>query len=278
MLIFAYWGNGGADLTMEEFPGEPWEHYLVKNRPRGYKCLKCFLVGADTEVIRSQGCKIPKPVPVVPSPPAPPSDSIIALGASAAVVGVEMAVKGCAQHAALEVETKYIEQLEIQLAEEVELEQLLEEELRLEEEALQLEIEELMEKYQNLGEEEQNLGEEEQLQMAISRSLEDSSLGDSPEPVATEPVAKGVPPKPEVAEHPVGVKGPCVMESLEPKKNPPRKMKRKLEIKDDEIPELSPEIQKKYRSFWGRYVATPQHNGERSEVKSLPIVAPPEGT
>ena len=220
---------------MEEFPGEPWEHYLVKDRPRVYECLKCCLVDADTEKIRSQQCKIPKPVPVVPSPPAPPRESIIALGASAAVAGVEMAVRGCAQHAALQEEAKYLEQLEIQLAEEVELEQLLEEELRLEGEAVQLELEELMEQYRNLG-------EEEQVQIAIRRSLEDSSLGDP-----TEPVAKGVLPRREVAEHDlVEVKGPCVMESLEPKKNPPEKIKRKLKIKENEIPELSPETQKKY--------------------------------
>ena len=38
----------------DSHPGEPWEHYIVKNREHGFKCLKCGKVGYVTN-IREQG-------------------------------------------------------------------------------------------------------------------------------------------------------------------------------------------------------------------------------
>ena len=75
-----------------ELPGNPWEHYIVKDRLRGFKCTKCSLKGLVAD-IRSKPCKIPDPnIPKPLSDSSVPASSSTA-GASAAVVGRDLALQ-----------------------------------------------------------------------------------------------------------------------------------------------------------------------------------------
>ena len=76
--------------SVEDLPGEVWEHYIVKDQVHGYKCTKCGLTGHVSD-IREKGCKVPKPGAEAIPPPVPKETA--GLGASAAVVGREAALK-----------------------------------------------------------------------------------------------------------------------------------------------------------------------------------------
>ena len=140
------WGNDA-----EDFPGERWQHYFVKDRAHGFKCLKCSLVGRDISDLRDKDCKIPRPSGPSPSPtstaptsPAPTSTSALhpnALGASAAVVGEKAALDGAATRV-LE-EMRQLERVERDLAHELEYQALLEEEESLELAMLESELAQL---------------------------------------------------------------------------------------------------------------------------------------
>ena len=136
----------GTVEDVEDLPSEACEHYLVKDQVHGYKCTKCGLTGYVSD-IREKGCKVRKPgVEAAPAPvpkePQEPEETP-GFGASAAVVGREMALKAQmevlpevgenvaadaeAAEAVLQQELAELEMLE----EELLMQELLEEELEL---------------------------------------------------------------------------------------------------------------------------------------------------
>lgn len=153
-------GKGAEDP--EEFPGEPWDHYLVKDKTHGYKCLKCNRVGNDATHLREQSCKIPVPMKVSSSAPATPSLS--GIGCSAAVVGRELSMK---QLSKSDIE-KEMEELQA-------LEKQLHDVLVVQEAKEVAEAQELSELEEQMRELRMYETEEEQLQKALSESLEEDA-------------------------------------------------------------------------------------------------------
>ena len=213
-------------------------------------------MGGDVESIRSKGCRVPKPTtPPASALPPPTSTSACVHMASAAVVGTEMATLGLAawEKTALEKEKEGLEQLENMLAEELELQQLMEEQEKLELEEYELELFET---------------EDEQLQRALRESLKDCSEEETSkiESVTNSPAGGAAPEAvPLQPEPPTEVRRKRLrpMEDWEP--SPPEEPKKTVEKKKgDEIPELSPTSKKRYQSYWARFVATPQNHGQRS--------------
>ena len=88
------------DTTDCEFPGEPWEHYIVKSLGKGFACKKCQKVHKDCSKLRELECVVPKPSVSKP-PPTSTNDAplgSLGVGASAAVVGTRMAQQYLKDH------------------------------------------------------------------------------------------------------------------------------------------------------------------------------------
>lgn len=254
--------SGDCSNDAEDFPGERWQHYFVKDRAHGFKCLKCSLVGRDISDLRDKDCKIPRPSGPSPSPtstaptsPAPTSTSALhpnALGASAAVVGEKAALDGAATRV-LE-EMRQLERVERDLAHELEYQALLEEEESLELAMLESELAqlELLEK-----------------QSAFETSSRGPPPASAPLPSmvvpAEAPPAASVPKAGDEVDDRKGGKRPWPKPDLMP---PPKKPLLLNPTKADELPPLSPSSQDRYRSYWSRFVATPQnHHGRKATVE-----------
>ena len=270
----------GATVPGEEYPGEPWEHYLVKDWTHGFKCLKCSKVGYVTD-IRQRDCNIPRPKEHVPPIPIPPSFDVVHLGASAAVVGEEMAKLGCAERSALEVEVEQLARLEEQLAMEIELQELKEAEEKLEMEELERQLQEL----------ELMQVEEMQLDQALQNSAADAAKHDLQEKGERSDLASASPtevvPKPLAAEPlPVTVAASKPVDgSLRKRLRPlttlealpsPLEESESKKMKHDDLPVLTDAAKKSYRAYWTRFVATPQNGSLASVPPSDP--SPPLGS
>ena len=196
-------------------------------------------------------CKTPRPRPSDLSLPSS-STCVLnhpnALGASAAVVGRDIALKG------MEKEKQELEGVKRKLSDELEYQDLLEEEEQLELAILEMELLEL---------EEQQI-----LDTAVAESLKPGLMPvvpADPSPAHPEPL-----PEKKVV--------PTVPSQLvsSGKESPDGKNGKKQvfggESKDELLP-LSPASQQRYRSFWTRYVATPQNHHAR--VPAVEVEAPP---
>lgn len=236
----------------KDYPGEPWEHYILKNKVHGYQCEKCGLCG-QVEEIRSKQCTIPPPQShsAEPSPPSSSLSIATTSGASAAVVGREAALAGLAHIAAkaaadappvgasgnqvppgdIEKEIAELEVLERKLKCCLEEQDLMEEYEALELQELEAQITQL----------EQSLSEEEQLERAIRESLEEHH--------AREAEAGGDVPEP-LVDKSAGIAKPPVVEPTPPK------------LPDDpaKIVPLDPKARSLYVNYWSRFVATPQRS------------------
>lgn len=245
----------------EEYPGLPWEHYLVKCRTHGFRCLKCSLVGDDATALREKACKIPRPnqpgsASASPTPSATPSQAAM-MGASAAVVGTELAVLGCSQRADMEREKAELEKLEKELAQQIETQAIKE----LEEQLAELELEEQIAEYQVYETEEQMLTRALRESLEEARAFDDifddgcpglgDAAGECDERASREvmPMTNDMPPPPPVEKR---------KKPVEPSTMPSPKKSKVTADKPDEIPVLSPKSQKPYQKFWSRFVATPQ--------------------
>ena len=272
--------NHHAMTENQEFPGQPWEHYLVKDRTRGFKCLKCGKMWHDVSELRAKPCKIPRPEP---KPcPSPLARATAAHGASAAVVGKELATLGCSEVATLEREKAALEEESLYLMELLAIQELRELELELEEAELEAQIMEYN-SYES---------EEVQLSRALKESLEEVQILEAhvPEILGKEskPVTESTPtlstPTPsahvsEAAAEPDMMPPPAPVGSKrkEPEKGdqPTTAMAKKAKVDSDELPVLSQEEQKPYQKFWARYVATPQIGGYREPQRPCSALPPP---
>ena len=219
-------------------------------------------MGRDISDLRDKDCKIPRPSCPSPSPtstaptsPAPTSTSALhpnALGASAAVVGEKAALDGAATRV-LE-EMRQLERVERDLAHELEYQALLEEEESLELAMLESDLAqlELLEK-----------------QSAFETSSRGPPPASAPLPSMVVPAealpAASVPKAGDEVDDRKGGKRPCPKPDLMP---PPKKPLLLNPTKADELPPLSPSSQDRYRSYWSRFVATPQnHHGRKATVE-----------
>ena len=278
-------GSGGDEKALE-FAGEPWEHYIVKDRDNGYKCLKCSKVGYN---IREQSCKIPKPGDEVVLPAtSSPASSTSHAGASAAVVGRAACAAGLppdrraslASSADLDVDDVDVESEMAALVLEVELQEKMlakvhqakaDEQIALiesaevsnemedEELAMQMELEELEMQLLQL-----DLSEAEALELAMKESLEEAKARESEG--GGEDAKPADPTDAPVSERPALHRGEPLPETSPEDKKP----KNKSRGKTDELPEVSAEDKKKYKNYWSRYVATPQNAPVTSPLSALP--------
>jgi len=277
--------GGDNDHAMDEnqeFPGQPWEHYLVKDRARGFKCLKCSKMWHDVSEIRAKPCKIPRPEPE--QCPSPLARATAAHGASAAVVGEELATLGCSELATfgrLEREKAALEEENQKLMELLAIQELHELELELQEAELEAQIQEY-----NFYE-----SEEAQLSRALRESLEEDQileanvpeiLGKKSQPV-TESTPTGSTPTPSAYVSEAAAESdmmpppaPVGSKRKEPEKGdePTTAMPKKAKLNSDELPLLSPDEQKPYQKYWSRFVATPQIGGYR-EPHGPCLASPP---
>ena len=222
----------------------------MKDLAKGFKCLKCMACG-DVSKIRDMDCKIPRPRASEPSPPSS-STSVLshpnALGASAAVVGRDIALKGVEK---LEKEKQKLEDVKRKLSDELDYQALLEEEEQLELAILEMELLELEEKQ-------------------IIESVMEESL--KPEPVPVAPVD----PSPANPEPLPETKAPSQLVPSGSASSDGNKGKKQVfggESKDELLP-LSPASQRRYRSYWTRFVATPQNHHARVPGVEAPPVPP----
>ena len=261
---------GADDPT--HFPGKPWEHYIVKDKAHGFKCLKCKLVGYVSD-IREKDCTLLPPGKHEAPPTTEPttistgSDGLVA---SAALVGEKQAKAGVIANPPTLVPTVTVStltttrdferDLEREIAALVALEAELEYQAMLEEEE-QAELAELDSQIKEL---ETYMTEEEQLERALQESLQEAKEREAEETVAKltkkRPLSMG-----EVGCLEPPAKKTCA--APDPKKEPKG---------TDQIPELDPKARKIYKDYWARFVATPQNNGRSSTASegmspSLPL-------
>eukprot|EP00438_Fugacium_kawagutii_P035911 Skav206068 [mRNA] locus=scaffold288:586129:593113:- [translate_table: standard] len=190
------------------------------------------------------------------------------MGASAAVVGTELAVLGHSEWVAtMEKEKAELEQLEKDLAKHIEMQEIKE----LEEQLAELELEEKIAEYQVYETEEQ------MLTRALRESMEEAEalvFGDScpgldvaaGERDEVKPVTDNMPPPP-----PVEKRTKPVETSTMPSPKKSKVDQAKPGLKADEIPVLSPKSQKPYQKFWSRFVATPQMCIRMDNMDTLPL-------
>lgn len=206
---------GSTEPSVEvpaNLPGNPWDHYIVKDLKYGYRCLKCSKVGYVAN-IREQGCKIPKPDT---SPRPTSSVDVASIGASAAVVGSELCNQRVSQED-LQKEMEALEALERELRIQVQTQEILEAQ----------EAQELAELEEQMRELELYETEEQQLERALKESLEEATAAMEVE--EAKPKEELVP-----QQAPPGSANPPTEAASRPKRLRP--------MADESLPEASPSV------------------------------------
>ena len=257
-------------------PGKPWLHHIVKDPVNGFKCLKCSTTGYVTD-IRDKNCIVAPPSETAGSPMVTPTSTTRGFGASAAVVGSEMAKASVATlgvipstvplNTPVPIPTTDAGELQRQIDMELALLGNLEAELAYQDVLAEEEALELAELEEQIEELEGYMTEEQMLERAIKESTEEQHERDRAEieekDGATTTVKRSLSAALTDAAEPPVKKAACG-KSTGPKDDP------------DQILPLEPEAKQIYVNYWSRFVATPQNHGRSvDDAKNMPPSLPP---